>query len=129
VDGTTIYDLHGRLIRDTFGLRLSDQDAFLVFVLFHGYRILLAGPILTDRPGVLEVAATTQRGVAEALASAWRGTQDQRADPAFWYLRWNGEWGSYHHSERLSPAERERLDRLRAVLEQHPFVRRLEPEE
>jgi hypothetical protein len=117
------------LIRDTFAHRLSDQDAFLVFVLFHSSRILLFGPILTDRPGVLEVAATTQRGVAEALASAWRGTQDQRADPAFWYFRWNGDWGSYYHAERLSPAERERLDHLRLDLERHAFVRRLELED
>src|SRR5213595_3883123 len=103
---TTIYDLHGRLVRDTFGRRLSDQDAFLVFVLFQSYRIILSGPVLTDRPGVLRVAALTQRGVSEALASAWVGTQDEQADPYFWYRRWNGDWGSYGHAEQLSSVER-----------------------
>jgi hypothetical protein len=102
VDGTTICDLHGRLIRDTFGRRLTDSDAFLVFVLFHCYRVVLSGPVLIDRPGVVEVAADTQRGVSESLASAWTGTEDRRADLYFWYYRWNGEWGSYDHAERAA---------------------------
>jgi hypothetical protein len=75
VDGTTIYDLHGRLVRDAFGRRLSDQDAFLVIVLFHSYRIILSAPILTDRPGIVEVAAGTQRGVSEALAKRRHGAE------------------------------------------------------
>jgi hypothetical protein len=83
VDETTIYKLHKRLVRDTFGQHLSDQDAFLVFLLFHSYRIVLSGPILTDRPGVQQVAAATQPWVSEALASAWTGTQDERADPYY----------------------------------------------
>src|SRR5262245_16173944 len=90
VDGTTIYELHGRLVRDTFGVRLCDRVAFLVFVLLHSYRVVMSGSVLTDRPGVQEVAADTQRGVSEALASAWAGTADERADPHFWYCRWNG---------------------------------------
>jgi hypothetical protein len=129
VDGTTIYDLHGRLLRDTFGRRLSDTDSFLVFLLFHCYRIVLSGPVLTDRPGVQEVAAHTQRGVSKSMASAWAGTPDERADPYFWYYRWNGEWGSYGHAEQLLPAEAERLGQLRAELERHPFVSRFEPED
>jgi hypothetical protein len=129
VDGTTISDLHGRLVRDTFGRRLSDQDTFLVFVLLHSCRVVLSGPVLTDRPGVREVAAHTQRGVSEALASAWAGTADERADPSFWYHRWNGEWGAYGHAGRLSPEEQGRLEGLRAELERHPFVSRLEPED
>jgi hypothetical protein len=125
--GTTIYDLHARLVRDTFGRRLSEEDAFLVFVLLHSYRVVLSGPVLTDLPGVLEVAAHTQRGVSEALASAWTGTADDRADPYFWYFRWNGDWGSYVHAERLSAQEQARMEQFRAELERHPFVSRLEP--
>jgi hypothetical protein len=129
VDGTTIDDLLGQLVRDTFGRHLSDEDAFLVFTLLHTHRVLLCGPVLTDRPGVLEVTADTQRGVAGALASAWAGTADERADLYYWYFRWNGEWGSYEHANQLSPAERERLGQLRAEFERHPFVSRLEPED
>lgn len=127
--GTTIYDLHGCLFRDTFGRRLTDTDTFLVFVLFHTYRVVLSGPVLSDRPGVLEVSADTQRGVSEALASAWAGTADERADPYFWYYRWNSDWGSYGHAERLSAEEQSRLEELRLELERHPFVSRLEPDD
>jgi hypothetical protein len=91
-----------------------DKDAFLVFLLFHIYRIVLSGRVHTDRPGVQEVAAHAQRGVSEAMASAWTGTSDERADPHFWYYRWNGDWGYYGHAEYLSPAEAERLGQLRA---------------
>lgn len=49
--GITIYELHGRLLREMFGLRLSDPDAFLVFVLLHNDRVVLSGPLLIDRPG------------------------------------------------------------------------------
>ena len=129
MSGTTIYDLHGRLIRDTFGRRLNDQAAFLIFVLFHTHRIVLSAPILTDRPAALEVAAHTQRGVSEALASVWAGTDDKRANSTYWYFRWNGEWGSYGHAERLSPEEKERFDELRTQIECHPFVRCTEPED
>jgi hypothetical protein len=129
VDGTTIYDLLGRLVRDTFGRRLTDADAFLVFVLFHTHRVVLSAPVLTDRPGVREVFPYTQRGVSEALASAWAGTADGRADLYYWYFRWNGEWGSYEHASHLSPDEQQRLGELRAELEKHPFVDRLELEQ
>ena len=129
MDGVTIYDLHGRLVRDTFGRRLNDADAFLVFLLFHSYRVVLSGPVLTDRTNVREVAALTQRSVSEALASAWAGTADERGDPYFWYYRWNGDWGSYGHAERLSPEELVRLEELRAELERHPLVTCMEPED
>jgi hypothetical protein len=73
MDGTTISDLHGRLLRDTFGGSLKWEDAFLVFVLFHNYRVVLCKPILTDRPGITGVDAITQRGASESLASMWKG--------------------------------------------------------
>lgn len=129
---TTIYDLHGRLLRDTFGNGLNDFDAFLIFALFHHYQIELSGPVLTDRPSMGagdKVHADTQRGCSEAIASLWAGSDDDRADYTYWYRRWNAEWGSYAHSERLSLAERARLRFLMAELERHPFVRRFVPED
>jgi hypothetical protein len=131
-EGTTIYDLHGRLLRDTFGGGLSDPDAFLIFALFHHYQVELSGPVLTDRPNMRagdKVHADTQRGCSEALASLWAGRDDERSSYAYWYHRWNGDWGSYGHAERLSPEEKSRLRSLVAELERHPFVRRFIPED
>jgi hypothetical protein len=131
MNGTTIYDFHGRLLRDTFGRDISDQDAFLLFTLFHLYQIELASPVLTDRPQLAEgdrVAALTQRHCSQALASVWAGSREQRADYTYWYWRWNGEWGSYAHAESLTEEERTRLRDLTAKLEEHPFVRRFVPE-
>lgn len=70
--GTTIYDVHGRLLR----------DAFLLFACFHYYQIELDGPFLTDRPNMQGgdlVHAETQRGCAEALASLGSGCDDERS--------------------------------------------------
>ena len=128
MQGTTIYDLRGRLLRDTFGESLVDQDAFLVFVLFHSHRVVLAEPILTDRPGIVEVAADTQRGVSESLASMWPKT-DRRSDMYYWYYSWNGDWRGYEHADNLTDAERERLAVLKRKLEGHAFVAWFEPED
>lgn len=114
----TIDELHRRLIRETFRRGLTDSDAFLIFVLFHSYRIVLSGPVLNDRPNVQEVEPLTQRSVSEALAAYWAGATDERSNYLYWYHRWNGEWGGYSHAENLSLVERERLEQLRAALEQ-----------
>jgi hypothetical protein len=128
LEGTTIYDLPGRLLRDTFGRTLKDQDAFLVFVLFHSHRVVLCEPILTDRPGITEVFPHSQRGVSSALASLWEGTDDPRANYVYWYYKWNGEWRGYDHADHLTDEERERFEFLKQRLEEHPFVTAFEPE-
>jgi hypothetical protein len=130
--GTSIYDFHGRLLRDAFGRGLDDRDAFLIFVLFHHYQIELDGLVLTDRPGLRSgdrIHANTQRGCAEALASLWSGCADERAHYMHWYRRWNGDWGSYSHAGQLSSEEASRLRVLMAELERHPFIRRFVPED
>jgi hypothetical protein len=132
MDGTTVGELHGRLLRDTFPRGLGDRDAFLLFALFHQYQVELSGPVLTDGPQSREgyrVAAITQRGCSAALASLWHGTEDPRGHYAYWYYRWNGEWGSYAHAENLTQDEEARLRELTAKLEGHPFVRRFVPED
>lgn len=130
--GTTIESLPGRLIRDTIGRGIDDRDAFLLFTLLHDYQIELAGPVLTDRPKLKEgdrVAAFTQRDCSAALASVWAGTKDPRADYTYWYIRWNGEWGSYGHAHALTEEESARLEILKGLIEKHPFVRRLVPDD
>jgi hypothetical protein len=126
---TTIYELHARLLRDTFLGGLTDEDAFLVFALLHCYAIELTGPILSDRPDVREVSADTQRGVSEALTALWTDPSDPRVSAAYWYHRWNDDWRGYGHLERLTDQERVRLRELKLQLEQHPFVKQLKPDD
>lgn len=126
---TTIGYLHSRLLVDVFGRPLDDRDAFLVFALFHSYRVVLRGPVLKDRKGCLVCAAITQRHAASALTALWWGTSKPGAHYTHWYWRWNGEWGSYGHAENLSPEESERFEELKLLLECHPFVSRFELED
>ena len=129
--GTTIYDFHGRLLRDTFSGGVSDRDAFLLFALLHSYQVEISGSVLTDRPSLgagARISARTQRDCAEALASLWRDTADERANYAHWYRHWNTDWGWYRGAENLSEEDRLRLRELIAMLECHPFVERLVPE-
>lgn len=130
--GTTIEDFTGRLLRDTFGCDLSDRDAFLLFAILHYYQIELSGAVITNRPNLTtgdRLHADTQRGCAEALASLWRGSGDERCDYAHWYWRWNTDWGAEGHAENLSVDERTRLGELMAMLKRHPFVRDLVAED
>ena len=131
-DPTTINDLLGRILRDTFRSDLNDLDVFLLFSIFHLYQIELAGAFLTDRPhlkGGDLIHADTQRGCSSAMASIWANSDDERSDYAYWYWRWNADWGSYARLENLSDGEKERLRWLMGRLETHPFVRRLVPED
>ncbi len=131
-DGTTIYEFHGQILRDTFGCDLTDSDAFLLFALFHHYQIELSGAVVTDRPNLKagdRIHAHTQRGCAAALASIWLASEDERADCMYWYRRWNGDWGSYGHAENLNNKESDGLRSLIQKLERHPYVRRFLPED
>ena len=131
MDAVPIDEFHGRIVRETFGRDLSNDDAMLVFSALHIYEIEVTGPVLSDRP-VIEtgsrIAAITQRSCSEALAAIWTGTADRRADPTFWYFRWQ-EWGSYARVEQLSGAEAARMRLLMEQLEHHSFVARFAPDD
>ena len=116
------------LLRDTFGPDTSDRDALLLFTIIHCCNVEVTGSVLKDRPSVKaggRVEGITQRHCATALASLWKGTQDERARYTYWYFRWNGEWGSYGHVDALSREEVARLTELKGQLEKHPFVSRI----
>lgn len=124
----SIYELHERIVRDTFPDGLSGADALLVFSILHSYQVELAGPVLTDRPcgaGSL-VPAGTQRECGSAIAGLWAGTEDRRAGYEHWYFEWNSRVGS---PERHTAAERIRMRDLVRQIEGHPFVARLVPED
>jgi hypothetical protein len=55
LEPTTYCELHGRLLRDTFGRNIGDEDALLLFTIFHYHQIELSRPqVLADekRPDI-----------------------------------------------------------------------------
>jgi hypothetical protein len=128
---TTFDELHGRLLRDIFGRDIEVEDALLLLIIFHYYRIELSKPqVLIDerRPDIryrVLAGPLTLRRCAEALASVWSGQLDMRAEPSHWQRRWQDEWGGYTRVRRLSPTELTRLHELIRLLEDHPFVAQL----
>ena len=126
-ESTTIEEFGGHIVRETIGRQINDQDAFLLFVLFHNYQIELTGPVLSNRANLGAgslLHADTQRGCSAILASLWAGTGDPRGDYMYWYRRWTSEWGGYTRQENLTGDEKKRLLELMQALEKHPFVRR-----
>jgi hypothetical protein len=103
----TINTFHGRLIQACFSPDISDEEAFLVFIILHLYAIQIPEGLLRDRPKITELAALTQRGASESLAQLWHGTNDERSHYSYWYWRWNGEWGAYGLAENLSQNQKE----------------------
>ena len=79
LEPTTYQELHGRLLRDTFGHDLSDEDALLLFTIFHYHQVELSRPqVFADekRPDIyyrVLAGPLPRRQCAEALASVWAG--------------------------------------------------------
>jgi hypothetical protein len=134
LEPTTYCELHGRLLRDTFGREIGDADAFLLFTAFHYHRVELSRPqVFADekRPDIdyrVLAGPLAPRQCAEALASVWAGNLDVRAEPSHWLCRWQDDWGGYVRVRRLAPDEVARLHELIRRLERHPFVARFIPD-
>ncbi len=131
MDAVPIGDFHARIIRDTFGTNLSDENAMLLFSILHSYQIVITGPVLSDCPSSdagSSIPAITQRHCGEALAALWAGTGDSRADYMYWYYRWQ-KWGSYSRFGELTPDERARMRQMIQQMEHHPFISRFVPED
>ena len=134
VEPTTWRELHGVLLRDTFGRDISDADLFLLFTALHYYRIELSCPQVYSCERRLNMSygviagPLEPRGCAEAIASLWTGRLDVRAEPSYWYCRWRDEWGGYVRVRGLTADEVLRLHNLVRRLESHPFVARFRPD-
>jgi hypothetical protein len=131
VGNVTKREFHARIVRDTFGPNLSDEDAMLLFAILHCYQVVLAGPVISDCPSAGDgsnVPAITQRHCGEVLATLWVDTGDRRADYTNWYYRWQS-WGSYSRFEHLTEEERARMREMMQQMKQHPFVADFVPED
>lgn len=134
LEPTTYRELHGRLLRDTFGRDITDADALLLFTAFHYHQVELSRPQVCaeeKRPDIyyrVLAGPLPLRQCAEALASVWAGELDVRAEPSHWLCRWQADWGGYVRVRRLSEVEVARLYELVGRLERHPFVARFIPD-
>jgi hypothetical protein len=115
-------NFHNLLIEECFSTDISDEEAFLLFVVLHLYAIRIPEGLLSDRPESTKWHGLTQRGASASLAYLWRNTNDERREDMYWYWRWNKEWNEYAHAENLSQAEQEALSKIISKLCEHPWV-------
>jgi hypothetical protein len=126
---TTINTFHAELAGDLLGWSLRDEDALAVMILFHTHRIHLKTAILEDRPGILEVAAITQRHAAQSVASAWCDrSDDRRRSYEYWYFRYNSET-PYEVMSDIPSNWQSQIEELKTQLTGHPAVKKVEPED
>jgi len=124
-----IEEVHKNLAKEALTGHPVEEDALALMVLLHTHRIRLKAPMLDDRPGVVELAAITQRHVAEVLGAAWPDRADaQRTDRAYWYYQFNAKT-PYEVVEDIPPDWMVRVQRLREVVASNPAVSSLEPED
>ncbi len=86
----TVDEMHRSLAEAGLGPRPTDDDGLAVMLLLHTHHILLGGAVLSDLPGVQDLAALTQRHAAEIIAAAWPDRKDAtRTSPPHWYYTFN----------------------------------------
>jgi hypothetical protein len=122
-------EVHISLAKEALADHTGEEDALALMVLLHTHRIRLRAPMLDDRPDVVELAAITQRHVAEVLAAAWPDRADaQRTNRTYWYYEFNAKT-PYEVIEDIPPDWMVRVQRLREVVAGNPVVSSLEPED
>lgn len=117
------------LAKDLLGAQPGDDDLLTLMLLLHTHHIWLPRPLLTDRPGVAEVAALTQHHAAQVAAAAWPDRTDARkSDCEYWEEEFCTRTLYELTADRPEPWL-ERVERLRSVALAHPLVERMEPED
>jgi hypothetical protein len=72
------------------GAKRTERDLLCLMILFHTHRLEFQRPILPQRPGILRLAALTQRSVAAIAADAWPKRKDtERTSYVYWYHLFN----------------------------------------
>jgi hypothetical protein len=125
----TIDNLHATLARNLLGEHPTEDDGLALMLLLHTSRILLREAISGDRPGIMEVAAITQRQAATVVATVWPNRTDkERVDYRYWYFQFNVRT-PYEVLEDLPAEWLARVARLRDALSQHPMVKEIRSED
>jgi hypothetical protein len=126
----TKVDVFKQILRDVVSDDADVLDVLLPMVVLHTHAIALRpGVVVDDGPhpadGEVGLAPLTRTHLAELAASMWTGTA--RGDSDFWT-------NAYRQSTPFElfddvPAElRDRAERARRAIEDHPLVNRLIPE-
>jgi hypothetical protein len=113
----------------------TERDLLCLMILFHTHSITLKASVLSDRPGVQELAALTQRHVAGIAAEIWRSKRrrkrsenDEREDYVYWYFLFNRA-GPFEVMEEVPPDLRDTVLALKSRLLEHPDVAAVEIED
>jgi len=118
----TIEDIHRLIAKDALGDHPNDDDALGLMLLLHTHCIQLRGPILADRPGVLDLAAITQRHASEVVAAAWPDRLDvKRIDRGYWFFAFNSRT-PYEVVEDIPAEWLARVHKMLNRLGEHPFI-------
>jgi hypothetical protein len=100
--------------------RFSDDDGMLIMAMLHS-----SSPLLEGHPDLTFLEGITVNHAAEAISSLWKGTKDPRNNRLYWAYMWKG----YGRLEHVSAEDANRSNELKALLEQHPSVKQIVPED
>lgn len=125
----TLDDLLELLARAALEARPTDEDALALMILLHTHHAWLGDTALSDRPGVRDVAALSQRHAAELVAVAWPDRHDAtRTSPNHWLVRFITETPVEVLEDVLPPWD-ERLARAKQRVLSSGLVQAMTPED
>jgi hypothetical protein len=125
----TTNQLYRTLAKIGFGERPAEDDALALMIVLHTHRLRLGGIALTDRPGVSELAAITQRHAAEVIAEAWPTREDRdRTSREHWYCAFNART-PFEVVDDIAPEWRSRVERVRSQVAGSGLIAGLDPED
>jgi hypothetical protein len=126
---TTIEIVLGHLGAFAVGAKRTERDLLCLMILFHTHRLEFQRPILPQRPGIVSLAALTQRSVAKIAADAWPKRSDaERTSYVYWYHLFSVS-GPLEVWADVPPDLRDTVVTLRTRLLEHPDIVAVEVED
>ena len=124
--GTSPQRSHSALARDVFGEPLTEPEALCLMLILHACRIVLSEEAQLKN-GARGFEGITSRHAAEVVASLF--LSDPLRNYVHWYWKWNAEWDANRLLDNRPPELLPTLLTVRARLESHPWVARVENED
>jgi hypothetical protein len=116
---STVETVHAEIAEGVID-EATDEEGLTLMLLLHTHRLTLTGAVLTDRPGVVELAPLTQRHSADVVAQVWPSSDRERASASHWYSKF--QQPVFEIVDELPSAWVRRVDNMRARLAAHPLV-------